>query len=164
MTLDDIKANCEEVGDCWIWKGAISESGYPIVKVRGEGCRLVRRVVAEMSGITLKARQPTVTTCDDKLCVCPEHVKASTISKVAKAAAERGAFSSPARGAKIARFRRAAHDSKLTESDAEAIRASAESGPVLAERYGVHRSRINAIKCGEVWKQYTNNPFAGLLR
>lgn len=164
MTLDDIKARCEEVGDCWIWQGATSQTGYPIVKVNGEGCRLVRRVVLGLKGVCLKKRQPTVTTCNDKLCVCPNHVKSSNPSSVGRMAAKRGAFSSPARGAKIAKVRRAAADAKLTEEQAREIRMSPESGPALAARYGVNRSRIQAIKRGAAWKEYTDNPFAGLLR
>lgn len=164
MMLDDIKARCEEVGECWIWQGATGQTGYPIVKVAGQGCKLVRRLVLELRGVELKPRQPTVTTCNDKLCVCPEHVKATNPSSVGRAAAKRGAFSSPARGAKIAKARRAAADSKLTAEAAREIRESSESGPALARKYGVNRSRIQAIKSGKAWKDYTGNPFQGLMR
>ena len=39
---------------------------------------------------------------------------------------------------------------------------STESGPALADRYGVNRSLINRIKRGDAWKDYTN-PFGGLM-
>ncbi|MGV2480270.1 UNVERIFIED_CONTAM: hypothetical protein IGO34_26065, partial [Salmonella enterica subsp. enterica serovar Weltevreden] len=95
-----------------------------------------------------------------QLCVNPAHLPASTISAVAKAAADRGVFSGIARAAKIAAARRA-QSAKLDIQKARDIRMSSESGPVLAARYGVNKSRINAIKRGEAWKDHVN-PFYGL--
>lgn len=161
MTLNDIKARCVEEGECWIWQKATTKAGYPIVKLNG--VKLVRRVVMDIKGVKLKDRQPTVTTCGEKLCVHPEHVKASNWSSVGKAAAKQGAFSNPARGAKIAKARRQAHDARLTAEQAAEIRQSTESGPVLAARYGINRSRINDIKRGRAWKEYGTNPFQGLM-
>ena len=42
------------------------------------------------------------------------------------------------------------------------IRLSEDSGPVLAERYGVNRSLIGGIRRGTAWRDYSN-PFAGLM-
>ena len=49
----------------------------------------------------------------------------------------------------------------MTLEMAREVRASNESGPVLAKRYGVDRSLIGSIRRGEVWKDYSN-PFDGL--
>lgn len=166
MTFDDLQPRnlldrSDEIGDCWIWKGAVGDTGYPIMKIRGCGCQLVRRLAAKMAGHKLKPRQPVVTTCDEKLCVNPAHCKPSTTAAVAQRAADRGAFSQRARGSKIAAARRNG-GSKITMEDAIAIRNSDESGPVLAARYGIHRSQVNNIKRGEAWKDY-HSPFAGLF-
>jgi hypothetical protein len=162
MTIDDIKARCEEVGECWIWQGGVSGTGYPIMKASGykSGCQLVRRVVVELSGRELKPRQPIAASCGDKMCCNPDHLKLSTWSLIGKRAAKDGAFSGVARANKIAAARRVAH-AKLTEDQAREIRLSTESGPVLAERYGINRSRVNAIKRGEAWKDYSS-PWRGL--
>lgn len=159
ITLDTIRGRCDEIADCWIWAKATSESGYPIVKVRGCGCRLVRRLVLDLVGTPVMPRQPVVTTCGEKLCVNPAHLKASTIAAVAKASADQGAFSGMARAAKIANFKRS-KSAKLDIDKAREIRLSSESGPVLAARYGVNKSVINNIKRGVSWKDYANPFFA----
>lgn len=161
LTPQDLLDRSDEVGECWIWNQATSDAGYPIMKVRGCGCRLVRRLAAELAGHELKPRQPVVTTCDEKKCVRPEHCLPSSNQAVAQKAADAGAFSQPQRGAKIAAGRRA-KSAKLTMEQAMEIRNSTEVGHVLAARYGIDKSRVNAIKRGEAWKDYAN-PFTGLF-
>lgn len=149
----------EEFGDCLLWTGAVSKMGYPIFKPRGKGCTLVRREVYRLSGRYVAAKQPVLAVCGERCCVNQEHLRASTTQKVAQAAAERGAWSSPLRSAKIAAARRGTM--KLTQTAADLIRVSEESGPVLAARYGVCRGMVNRIKSGLSWKVY-GSPFAGL--
>jgi hypothetical protein len=103
-----------------------------------------------------------VTTCNDRRCVCSDHLRASTTADVSKAAAARGAFSGVARAAKIAATKRAT--GKINADIARIIFSSDESGPVLSARYGVDRSLVNRIKNGQAWKQYGANPFSGLMR
>lgn len=160
ITLESIKDRCDEVADCWLWKNATTQGGYPIVKVRGCGCRFVRRVVLDLLGRPAMPRQPVVTTCGEKRCVNPAHLRASTIAAVSQAAAAKGAFSGVARAAKIAAFRRA-ESAKLDIDKAREIRLSSESGPVLAARFGVNKSVINSIKRGTSWKDYSN-PYLAL--
>jgi hypothetical protein len=42
--------------------------------------------------------------------------------------------------------------SKLTEAAVRAIRSSSESGPILAQRYGVTASIIGKVRRGDIWK------------
>jgi hypothetical protein len=44
------------------------------------------------------------------------------------------------------------HDAKLSAEDIRSIRASAESGPILAARYGVTHNHISAIRLRKTWK------------
>lgn len=161
ITLQMIRDRCDEIGDCWIWKNAVSQEGYPIMRVRPGGCILVRRVAIALSGRTPAARQPVTCTCDDRRCCNPKHLELATIASVAQTAAANGAFSSLARRAKIAAHKRASSGAKLTMDDARAIRASDETGPVLAAQYGVNKSLIGAIRRGTAWQEYSS-PFAGL--
>lgn len=154
-----IFASTEEFGDCLLWTGAISKGGYPIFKPTGKCCTLVRREVYRLSGRYAAAKQPVMTVCGERCCLSPAHLRATTTSKVAQAAADRGAWSSPLRSAKIAASRRGTM--KLTQAEADLIRVSVESGPVLAARYGVCRGMVNRIKAGQAWKVYSS-PFAGL--
>jgi hypothetical protein len=151
----------EPQGKCLIWTGAVGESGHPIYKATGGPCTLVRRAMFRLAGGTLIARQPLDMTCDEKLCVHPKHIKQSTVTKIAKKAAARGAWTGRARSMKISMAKRG--KMKLTEQTASEIRNSTETGPVLAARYGVDRSLVASIKRGAVWKDYSS-PFAGLMR
>jgi len=144
----------EEVADCLLWTGCTTKQGYPTYKPFGEPCSLVRRVMFELNGGVLEPRVPVVTTCGEKLCIHPGHLKQSTTKAVAHAAAKRGAFSSRARAAKIAASKR--KTAKLTLEDARAIRLSTETGPTLAALYGVDRSLITGIKAGTRWREYSS--------
>lgn len=162
ITLDEIKARCEEVGDCWIWQGATSDNGYPIMKRGHHGpCLLVRRVVAGIKGTPPAPRQPVVMTCSEKCCCNPAHVRLSTAKKVAEAAAKAGAYSSIDRCAKVAKARRAAPGTKLDEDKAREIRLSPKTSVALAAEFGVSLSLIKSIRAGRSWKDYAS-PSAGL--
>lgn len=161
LEMMHLLSSTEEYADCILWTGATTRQGYPIYKPYGCGCTLVRRRVYELTTGPLETRVPIVTTCDEKLCINPEHLRKSTTSAVSLKAGARGAFSGKARGAKIAAAKRA-NNAKLTMDDARVIRMSDESGPVLAALYGVHRTLISGIKAGTRWKDYSN-PFSGLM-
>lgn len=163
VTLKTIHDRCDEVGECWIWKDAVSQHGYPIMRRRPGGCLLVRRVAVALDGRPAAPRQPVMCTCGEKRCVNPAHLQPTTISAVAKAAAAKGSFSTTARAARIAQSKRASSQAKLTLEQVREIRASDESNLALAERFGVNRSRIGAIRRGVAWKDYSN-PFTALMR
>lgn len=157
----DIIERTDEVGDCWIWNSTVSKpGGYPIMNVSGCGCRLVRREAFMLAGGVLLPRQPVDVICDERRCVNPAHLVASSTAKIAQKAADQGKFSSLARGAKIAAARRT--KAKITIEDARVIRMSDEANPVLAARYGVNKSVIQGVKSGARWRDYSN-PFVGLM-
>jgi hypothetical protein len=160
LSLMDIIERTEELADCLLWTGATGKSGHPIYKPYGCPCTLTRRAVFRLTVGELVHREPIDTTCGEKLCLNPSHLVRSTVSKIGKRAAKTGAWSGLARRAKIAKTKRG--QMKLTEEKAREIRESAESGPVLAERYGVNKSLVNNIKRGVAWRDYTPNPWAGL--
>lgn len=59
---------------CWIWKGAVNNAGYGMIRVSDEeGMALVTRVVKNHhSGVTMN--QEVHHTCGNKLCVNPKHL------------------------------------------------------------------------------------------
>jgi len=150
----------EEFGDCHLWTGSTTDQGYPTYKPFGCNCALVRRAMFQLNGGVLVPRVPIVTTCGEKLCINPAHLKASTVSAVGKEAGNRGGWKSKTRCAKIATAKR--KTGKLTMEIAREIRMSNETGPVLAARHGIHRSLVTKIRSGDAWKDYSN-PFAGLM-
>lgn len=160
LEMMHLLSSTEEYADCILWTGATTRAGYPIFKPHGCGCTLVRRRVFEMTTGPLETRVPIATTCGERLCIEPTHLKKTTTSAIAAKAGARGAWSSKVRGAKIAAAKRA--KGKLNMEIARTIRMSTETGPILSARYGVDRSLINNIKRGLCWKDYTS-PFAGLM-
>lgn len=156
-----------EEGDCWLWQGHIKDNKLPVINVFIEGkwkCMPVRRAIKVFEGARLFSRQHQArTSCGNQLCVNPEHVymfqhKGSRGARVNKH------HRTPDQ---LVRITLAAqkHKSKLDWDKVNAIRASNETGPVLAERYGVAKTTINNIKAYKLWKpNYSNNPFAGLMR
>jgi hypothetical protein len=164
MTLDEIKARSTICGECWEFNtNAKSEHcrRYAQVKLDGK-VQLVRRVAWNACHkIPVSGDLKVVPCCGNTYCINPEHQRAMTESQKGKRAGASGAFSSPARGRKIAESRRQTF-SKITLEQAQEIRQSEETGPVLAARYGIHKSRVNTIKRGEGWKDYSN-PFAQLM-
>lgn len=161
MTLDDIKARCEEEGECWHWKHYGGVNGnYPQARIGGKWHN-VRRMTWEAANGPIRKGLRIVPCCGNRRCINPDHMKALTESQKSKLAAKRGAFSSPVRGAAISRAQRGKR-SKLTDACAADIRASIEPAPVLAERYGVSTSLVHSIRRGNRWREYTASPFAGL--
>jgi len=160
-TLEAIKARCDEVGDCWIWRDATTGEGYPIFKPAGsKKCELVRRYVFALAGGRLKARVPVVAKCGERKCVNPACARESTTAKIAHEAGKRGSHSALAKRAKIASIKR--KTGKLDMQKVAEIMGSGETTRVLGARYGVDQSLISRIKRGEAWKDYSS-PWAGLV-
>lgn len=164
ITLDHLRSYCDTSTGCWIWGGATTQMGYPIIKNGKRGCLFARREAARLAGMTLERAEPVTTTCGNRLCLNPEHLQKSTTQAIAKAAALRGAYSTQPRAKAIAERRRGGAGAKLTMEQAREIRASQDSGPVLAERYGVNRSLINSIRRGEAWIDYDDPQAFALMK
>lgn len=160
ITLEHLKSRTDEVGQCWIWNSTTSSNGYPIIKPYGCRCELARRLAFTLAGGTLNPREPVAVKCDEKLCINPDHLEKSTVSKIGKNAAKRGGWKSKTRGAKIANAKR--KTGKLSMDIAKEIRYSAETLVVVAERFKINVSWAKKIRNGSAWKEYTPNAFTGL--
>lgn len=159
-TTESILARTEEEGNCMLWKGYIANK-TPQVEHNGKMTN-VRRVLLELAG-TPSTADFLAPKCKNSRCVNPEHIEPQTRKQhmVNMAhAANKGAVGM-IRKARSAKARRA-REGALGKENAMLIAASEESGPVLAERYGVTRSTINSIKRGKTWSAGLN-PFAGLM-
>lgn len=81
-------------------------------------------------------------TCDNRLCVNPDHLITGTFKDNAMDAVERGRT---LKGEK-------ANMAKLTDDDVREILKSNEKYKVLAKRYNVHKGHIGHIRQGLLWK------------
>lgn len=154
-TLEAIRANCIEEGECWIWQGAMSHGTTPVMRIDGEK-RLVsvRRHILEVKGVRVAGRK-AYPSCGNAACVNPEHTLAMTSSQMlTRVAASTGYAKNLARNAKISAGKR--RHSPLTPELVHEIRSSPESGHAIARRLGLSQSTVQAIRVHESWKDYRN--------
>ena len=159
--MAQIKARCIEEGECWIWQGAMSQRLYPMVSYNGKTTP-VRRVVCMLDGRPPKKGQPIECACENRQCVRPSHMKATTMVKLGKKTAKAGYLSTKAKCAKVSAAHRSSGRAKLSVEKAQEIRESTETGAKLAIKYGVDESIVNRVRRGLLWKNYAATPFAGL--
>jgi hypothetical protein len=159
-TLASIMARTEDYGDCQVWTG-YAPNKTPSLDYYGK-MTSVRRVIAILSGREIKDEGFFAAKCGTDLCVCPEHIiqrsRAVHMRVMAKGAATGTVHTERIRKVTLTRRKQSA---KLDMGKARDIRASEESGPVLAQRYGVNRSLINKVRANKAWID-TASPFAGL--
>lgn len=136
----------DKTADCWLWTG-------PIFRHRGcYGCFTMRRagyvqarahrVSWELHQGPLRPEQHVLHSCDNPLCVNPNHLflgdqSSNMKDKVAKNRQNRG----------HTHGRR-----KLTESQAIAIRDDKRPQSVIAKEYGISVATVSNIQCGYSWK------------
>ena len=105
VTLDIIHARCDEVGDCWIWKGAYSHT-TPAINIGGRSTNVRRFITGALQGKSIKGRYVTVC-CGDLKCVAPDHLRVVARSQLNTMTAERTGYGQGlARAAKLAQARR----------------------------------------------------------
>ena len=160
VTLDTIHGRCDEVGECWIWRGSLSH-GTPYINIDRRSTS-VRRFVANLLGRQTKNRYVT-NCCGDLLCVAPDHLRVVTRSQLNTMIAERTGYGkSLARSVKLAEAGR--RRARLSPELVQMIRESDLSAAQLAKQLGVAKSTVNDARRGDTWRDYHNNPWTQLLR
>lgn len=98
------------------------------------------------------------TTCGNKSCINPDHLKISNKSAVLKGS--QNDYNNPVRRAKLSAYARA-NKAKLSIEQAREIRMSDKTYRELALEYGVNKATIGNIKSGRTWKE-TGGIWSGL--
>jgi hypothetical protein len=150
--LKALLERCDEYGDCLCWKGSF-HNGSPQVWVGRKVVQLRPLVYDAWNGEPVPQGKRAFAGCREPRCIKPSHVIALTPQEIGAIAASEGKFSTPKRRAAVAAGRRRSTACKLTVEIAREIRTSTESGPVLAARYGIHRSLAARIKSGGAWAE-----------
>lgn len=155
-----VAARSVEDGDCIRWTGFLY-GGQPGANIDGQKF-CVPRALWEMQrgpipGLKLKCM------CNLKRCINLDHRKPVTPRQLAKMNGAQGLMSDRVRSAKIAATKRAGKQAKVTDEDVRAIRESDEPGIVLARRYGISNALVSKYRLYQIRKDYSANPFAGLL-
>jgi DNA-binding transcriptional regulator YiaG len=160
-TTESLLARTLEDGDCRVWQG-YSTNKTPQVDHQGR-MTSVRKLLFVLSGKVAEEGAYFGAKCQTVNCVCPDHIikRHPKLQMKAMAKAASTGTVKAERLRKMTQTRRKTW-AKLDMEKANTIRNSEESGPVLAQRYGITRSLVNRIKRGDQWRD-TSNPFAGLM-
>jgi hypothetical protein len=163
-TLESLTARTIEEGDCLIWQGYIVNK-TPQVGAYPEGKKTmvsVRKLMRELQTGRPQPKGHYGNTCGNHACVNPDHTIWKSEAVHMKAMAKKRKVSN-VMALKLRQYQMDMGQAKLSESKAQEIRLSEETGPVLAERYGVSRGLINRIKRGLSWR-VLSSPWQGLFK
>lgn len=159
-TNDEVMAALEDkskrtVDGCLEWTEYIDELVGPVTCM--DGRQSVWRVVWGIKRGKLGFRDTIKTECENNACIEWTHLRKTT-----RAEAMKGRAKTPMHAMRIARAAQA-NAKKLDWDKVRAIRASDENADVWAERLGVSKPLITAVRRNEVWKERDTGLFSGLI-
>lgn len=161
--VDEIHANCEELGSCLIWKGKLTSSGYPKTHIDGQRV-LARRYVA-----ALKMERPigrgevAASKCNDPLCLAWDCIRVVTQAKRRAETGAAGGYSTREKSLRLSIARRKTAKLEGKEDAANRIRTDPRPSALVAPEYGISPSMVRKIRRNAAWRDIST-PFAGLLR
>lgn len=160
MTKDELMAaiaeRSVEEGECVLWLGGSAK--VPHVHIQGKKTN-IRMLLALLRGDPIVPGSFFGCSCGNPKCIAEEHIAQRSRKQHAAHFGKQGAYSGPAKTAKMAATKRA--KSKLDDEKVAAIRASTKTLKELGEEFGVASSYVGYIRAGKLWKNYAS-PFAGL--
>lgn len=129
--------------ECWVWRGAHFNTGYPAFWLRGTNVGAHRVACASRHG--LARGRMALHSCDNKGCVNPGHLRWGTAADNMQDRSDRGR----------APLGEVHPNAKLTAQQVAAIRADYRIGyrqVDLARQYGVTIQAIHRIVNRKVWR------------
>lgn len=135
---------------CWLWMAWRMKNGYGTIARDNTGRKiLAHRAAWTLTNGPIPRSLYVLHRCDNPRCVRPSHLFLGTQTDNMKDCATKGR--QPGSNGKM-RGEASPH-AKLTWIKARAIRASKESGPTLARKYGVTHRVIYLIQKNLCWKE-----------
>lgn len=132
----------------WVWTGAKDQDGYGMISVDGRPLRVHRVIYALVYGVSIPADLEVTHSCDTPSCCWPGHLFLQTHQDNVRESFEKGR--SPRDGEHNGR-------AKITEAIARAIKHSAGSARIVAERFGVGHNTVEKIRTGRTWANLSSD-------
>jgi hypothetical protein len=151
-TWKRLRDSCEEVGTCWLWKGAVQGTGYPTASHEGKAVLMRRLVYTELMGKSATGMR-IVTRCGNKLCLSEDCLVSKSRGDVLRRSYEDRVARNPLYLKRYQQIPGEIGIGKLDAEKATAIRESGRTAVEEAQRYGVHPETIREIRRGNTWKQ-----------
>lgn len=135
----------QKTESCWIWKGAVKDTGYGVMQkgARGRGLIRVHRFSYEYhTRETIPKGKVLMHSCNNKVCVNPDHLSVGTYGENLKDAWRDGLRKTPEKHIGI-------RSRKLSDEEiSEIIKAPRDRGmlPILAKRFCVSTSTIWKVR------------------
>lgn len=136
---------------CWTWAGGRAGPGYGAFRISKPVRRQAyahRLALERKIGRELGRKEYALHSCDNPICVNPDHLSVGDQVKNMRDSSERG---------RIARGESASW-ARLTDQNVREIRALLAAGALqqeIADRYGVSRPAISYIKSGRNYRHVT---------
>jgi hypothetical protein len=166
LTLERIKARCEEDGDCLIWQGKVyPKNGHPAATewIDGKDCHVGvrRRAYEEYHKVKLTADQ-YVATCGNPACLAKEHLHLITIAERSRRMHRDMDAARKLRYSRTLAQKAQAAKGKLTPEQVRAVIDSPDGPYVTAKRLGINGVVASRIRRGISYREYAATPFAGM--
>jgi hypothetical protein len=129
---------------CWIWAGNSTDRGYGQIIIGGKKYYAHRVIYEQTFNVKLDKKDVICHVCDNPSCVNPQHLFRGTQADNLKDMAKKGRST---RGEKNPM-------AKLTDGVVEVIKGSIAMGAKdtdIAERFGISRAAVNAIRNNKRW-------------
>lgn len=129
---------------CWLWLGTMFNTGYGSVSINRKN-KLAHRVSYQIANGPIHDGAYICHRCDNPACVNPDHLFAGSHADNMRDCANKGRNVTPAAQGE------SHNQSKLTEADVLAIRASAGRTKDIAAAYNISRVNVWLIKTRRAW-------------
>jgi len=139
---------------CWLWDGHVMPSGYAAFRMDATpaGRELAHRASYRLYRGEIPDDMIVCHHCDVRCCVNPYHLFLGTYKDNMQDAVRKGRMNWKKGEKRRFKLGSQHHHAKITEDDVIAIRASAETGNVLAKRYGLTPTTLSKVRRRLLWR------------
>lgn len=155
LTISDLRANCDEIGGMWIWKGRLNSQGTPRMSYRGRETTVGRVAYCLWHGIDIDSLgSDFVWSTTETKDINPQNMLRGTNAEMLSWRGKVGRSKRcPQAIAAITKGARKRSGVKLSPEKAAAIRMSSATLDEIAAEYGIHRSMAGKIRQGKCWRE-----------